>query len=167
MRPPSSDVLVRSAREATVHYSAPKEYTSLDLNHHRIRMYMQDEIRPVRPTLDTVKRAKSLASIRLMAATKMRVRSSKSNRQHLYHPIPMEGRYRKDAFITNPLTGARQLAINVKLETPNPFEGYLSHPVDDKRCSRASVATIDQVKREIQEELRKRELLRKKMQPNV
>lgn len=88
----------------------------------RINMYVQDELRSSKPTLASAKKAKSLASIRLLAATKMRVRSAKSTaRPNVYHPTSTEGRYSRDAFVINPQTGSKVLAVNVKSALPSPL----------------------------------------------
>lgn len=113
MRPASANVTVRSSRSAASRLQA-REYFSMEFPN-RIKMYIQEESRINRPTLASIKRAKSLASIRLLAAAKMRVRPSKSpHKPPLYHQTPMEGRFSRDAFVVNPRTGSKELAVNIK-----------------------------------------------------
>lgn len=54
----------------------------------RTKIYVGDDIRPHRQSIEEMRKSKSLASIRLMAATKMRVKSVRpAFKPHLFHPF--------------------------------------------------------------------------------
>lgn len=54
----------------------------------KTKIYVGDDIRPHRQSIEEMRKSKSLASIRLLAATKMRVKSIRpAFKPHLFHPF--------------------------------------------------------------------------------